>query len=410
MSKQIGGNLPLTFNSNKEENLKNYRIYGTAEGVGEEVVMIISQTTIEDASERQLRLRVTATTNDQSIIISTTGIIACRGESVPEAGLTIESAAASSNIVDISLDGTSVSTTATDTKGGVHYRGYCVLSDGTVLYNDIISTTLEQEQQQLSSDSVTHYKIPFLCSHKNLVAGTISNASVNSSGVVVTNSTFDLAITPIESGKSYSIKFSYPEGSTSKVFCGIFSSYPDIGSSTYNNTRFTFASDYYTFTAPISGYLASTFILPTDAVVFEGSVPYQSNYDLFIGSSQLVEDEYLDYESGKMYKKKPNLVSDIIDNAYVNSSGVFTTNSSLNAAITLIEKNKMYTVLKARTGGNIFCGFFETYPAMGASTYDSSRLIFGTEYYTFIAPITGYLVSSCSPNENDPIVYEGEYP
>jgi hypothetical protein len=135
-----------------------------------------------------------------------------------------------------------------------------------------------------------------------LVAGTISNASVNSSGVVAANTTFDLAVTPIESGKTYSIKLSYPEGSSSRVFCGIFSSYPEIGSTTYNNARFTFGADYYTFTAPISGYLASTFIPPTDAVVFEGSVPYQSNYDLFIGSSQLVEDEYVDFETQKVYK------------------------------------------------------------------------------------------------------------
>lgn len=104
---------------------------------------------------------------------------------------------------------------------------------------------------------------------------------------------------------------------------------------------------------------------------------------------------------------KPNLVRDIINNAYVNSSGVFAANSALNSAVTPIEENKMYTVLKARTGGNMFCGFFETYPVMGASTYDGNRLSFGTEYYTFTAPITGYLVSSLY--EVDPIVYEGEY-
>ena len=160
--------LPATIQTSGD-NIENYQVYGNTEivenvsvGVGEEVVIITSQTTIEDATERQLRLRVTATTNDQSIIVSTTGIIAYRGESVPEAGLTIESAATDVNIANISLAGNSVSTTAKDTKGGVHYRGYCILSDNTVLYNDIISTTLEQEQQQLSSDSVTHYKIPIL--------------------------------------------------------------------------------------------------------------------------------------------------------------------------------------------------------------------------------------------------------
>lgn len=132
-------------------------------------------------------------------------------------------------------------------------------------------------------------------------------------------------------------------------------------------------------------------------------------YVLYIGDTKLGEEEYADFSEQKIYKKKPNLVNDIINNVYVTSSGVLSTNSSLNGVITPVEKDKVYTVLFA-TGGNMFCGFFEEYPVMGASTYNGERFTFKSEYYTFTAPITGYLVSSCSLSGIDPVVYEGEYP
>ena len=119
----------------------------TLEKTIEDSITITSETTVENAENRLLRLRVRASVDKNAGTIVKTGIIACRGETVPEAGLTIESAAANSNIADISLDGTSVSTTAKDTKGGVHYVGYAILESGMVKYGEVVSTTFEKVSQ-----------------------------------------------------------------------------------------------------------------------------------------------------------------------------------------------------------------------------------------------------------------------
>lgn len=107
----------------------------------------------------------------------------------------------------------------------------------------------------------------------------------------------------------------------------------------------------------------------------------------------------------------PNLVSDIIGNASINSSGKLTTNNTLNSAVTPIKQGKTYTILYARgaSTSNMICGFFNNYPELNASTYNGSRFVWNGDYRTFTAPITGYLVSSCSLAVTDPIVYEGEY-
>ena len=416
--------LPATIQTSGA-NIENYQVYGNTEivenvsvGVGEEVVIITSQTTIEDATARQIRLRVTTTTNDQSIIISTTGIIAYRGESVPEAGLTIESAAASSNIVDISLDGTSVSTTATDTKGGVHYRGYCVLSDGTVLYNDIISTTLEQEQQQLSSDSVTHYKIPILLQNMENVfdytatdtkKGYIKNYYLDNLGGTNSNSAWCIS-EYIEIYPNVIYKFHIgTNASTSPAVCWYNEEYEFISGNTYGQTY-----DVSFQSPPDAKYMRMSFYTSTTYPNGEQNTCYvdEITYNIYISNSQLMDEDYIDYETQKVYRNKPNLVTDTIENAAVNSSGKIVT-SSIHSAITPITINNVYTIVYARGGtgtSNMLNGFFNQYPAIGSITYNNSRFIFNSSYYTFTAPITGWLVSSYGTDGTIPVVYEGNAP
>jgi len=226
---------------------------------------------------------------------------------------------------------------------------------------------------------------------ENLVTEIIQNATINSAGTLVTSSTYNVSIAPITAGTTYTLSrdYNYTVGTTHYAF---FANLPAKGSTSYDGNRNSVEQVNVTFTAPITGYVV---LLNKEgkstAVEGNTAIPYGYKIPLTITSG------------------KPNLVSDIINNAYVNSSGVFATNSSLNAAVTPIERNKMYTVLKARTGGNMFCGFFGSYPVIGASTYDGNRISFGVEYCTFTAPITGYLVSSCQSSAGDPIVYEGEY-
>ena len=102
-----------------------------------------AETTVEDAANSKLRLTVNAGTEDSSLVAKT-GVIFYRGTTCP-AELTIESAAANNDIYDFSLEGTSFTGTVKDSKGGVHYVGYTVLTNGTVKYTDVISTTINDE-------------------------------------------------------------------------------------------------------------------------------------------------------------------------------------------------------------------------------------------------------------------------
>ena len=56
--------------------------------------------------------------------------------------------------------------------------------------------------------------------------------------------------------------------------CGFFEQYPTQGSVAYDNKRFVFTTDYYTFTAPIDGYLASSVEPDLMAICFVGEAPY----------------------------------------------------------------------------------------------------------------------------------------
>ena len=102
-----------------------------------------AETTVEDAANSKLRLTVNAGTEDSSLVAKT-GVIFYRGTNCP-AELTIESAAANNDIYDFSAEGTAFTGTVKDSKGGVHYVGYIVLTNGTVKYTDVISTTINDE-------------------------------------------------------------------------------------------------------------------------------------------------------------------------------------------------------------------------------------------------------------------------
>ena len=110
--------------------------------VAEEAVAVSAKTTLGNAANKQLRLTVNAETENKELVTKT-GVIVYRGATVPAAGLTIESAAANSDIYDFNSNGTAYTTLVKDSKGGVHYVGYTVLANGTVKYTDVISTSID---------------------------------------------------------------------------------------------------------------------------------------------------------------------------------------------------------------------------------------------------------------------------
>lgn len=130
---------------------------------------------------------------------------------------------------------------------------------------------------------------------------------------------------------------------------------------------------------------------------------------IYIGDSKLGEEEYVDFGGQKIYKVKPNLIIDTINLAFVDPSGVIVSNSQLDSAITPIQKGRVYTIKYTKNASSMFCGYFENYPVMGATTYNNTRFRFTSDYYTVTAPLDGYLVTSVSFGK-DPAVFEGELP
>lgn len=381
--------LPLSFNS-RDDDVINYRIYGTTEGAGVKTEDLVIEV-IQNASVNAKGTVITSNIYNASIAPVTAGTTYTLQRDYTSSYLYYAFFTDLPAIGSVSYNGSRTDIRVASVTITAPITGYVAL-----LNRNGKSTVAE------GNTAVPYgYKLPLTIETPNLIVDSISNCYINTSGELATSNTVNVAITPITEGNTYTILYARDSDFMS---CGFFTNYPQAGDTSYDNARFTFTENYYTFVAPITGYLVSSFSTSKQPSVFEGF----AEIPIYIGDSKLLADEYIDFAEQKIYKEKPNLVSDIIDNAYVNSLGVFSTNSTVNSAVTPIEKDKVYTVLQAR-GGNMFCGSFEEYPVKGASTYNGKRLTFASEYYTFTAAIDGYFVSSFSGSYS-PVVYEGEYP
>ena len=85
---------------------------------------------------------------------------------------------------------------------------------------------------------------------KNLVEAIITHTNISAEGEIVYHNDYDLHIAKIVQGKTYTMTTTV---ANDKVL-GFFINYPTINSNTYNNSRVIQSS--YTFTAPITGYVA----------------------------------------------------------------------------------------------------------------------------------------------------------
>lgn len=149
----------------------------------------------------------------------------------------------------------------------------------------------------------------------------LENAAMGSDGTIVTTSSnFAFRLIPVVEGKTYSIVNIYGgETSTSSNFYAFFEELPQIGSVSYDSRRYSFKTPSRTFIAPLSGYLATSDYYPMyeeqhlnliPLEVYEGNAsPYylpivsaSETTNIYIGRVALGKDEYVDSESGKIYR------------------------------------------------------------------------------------------------------------
>lgn len=150
---------------------------------------------------------------------------------------------------------------------------------------------------------------------ENLVTEIIQNVTINNTGRIVTSSTYNASIALITSGKTYTLLRDYnlAVGTTHYAF---FANLPVKGSQSYDGNRNSTEQVAVTFTAPITGYVVvlnkegkSTVAEGNTAIPYGYKIPLtvesgeqSGTYPLYIGGTQLGEDEYLDYVEQKIYK------------------------------------------------------------------------------------------------------------
>lgn len=149
----------------------------------------------------------------------------------------------------------------------------------------------------------------------------LRNASMGANGTIVTTaSNFAFRLIPVVEGKEYSIVNIYgAEASISANFYAFFEELPQIGSQSYDSRRYSFKTPSKTFVAPINGYLATSDYYPMydeqhgnliPLEVYEGNEsPYylpivsaSETTNIYIGRTALEKGEYLNGESGKIYR------------------------------------------------------------------------------------------------------------
>ncbi len=416
---EITGSLPLSFLS-KGGVLSNYRVYGTSEGAGVQTENLVTEI-IQNASIGSTGKLTTSNLYNASIAPITAGTTYTLLRDYTTASLYYAFFTELPAIGSVSYDGSredvrqlSVTITAPVTGYVVllNKNGESTVAEGNTAipygYQIPLNVTYPNLFDKNATDTSNGY-----VANRRIVASTGADYASTDNFIseyiyVIPNTVYTLNGIEVVAGSSVA-----PPGvcyyDANHVFLSGDTCRRASGKWLFSNYQITTPANAAYIRINVSYDTADTAMLTRTNTAPSAYIPHDITTPIYIGSSKLYEDEYVDYQEQKVYKKKPNLVSGIIDNVYVTRDGVLSTNSALNGAVTPIEKDKVYTVPHA-TGGNMFCGCFEEYPVLDATTYNSERFTFRSEYYTFTAPVTGYLVSSVSFGVTDPIVYEGEYP
>lgn len=86
---------------------------------------------------------------------------------------------------------------------------------------------------------------------KNLCEDVIANCAIDSSGLIYASTSTKMGVARVLQGKTYVVK-----SDDNTLIAGLFYTKPTVGSTTYSGTRIVGASGDYSFTSPITGWIA----------------------------------------------------------------------------------------------------------------------------------------------------------
>lgn len=366
------GSLPTTFETN-EEVLTNYRIYGSEDGVGEQTENLLNpENAVDDY----------AVTNGP-VITRTTGYsivyIPCE-PSTRYTGWNLATTSSSNNRIVGFCDAN---------KNLIGYQQYSITSApkpiNTTAETFYIAVTVKTSLIDVSA-MVTKgnaepeiyvpygYKIPLGSVSGNLVEYTIPQSNIDADGRIVYRSSSYLAVAKIEQGKKYTFV-------TNDVnLVGYFTTAPRLGDQSYDQQRHG-SSELVNpeFVAPIDGYAVyrNTNSSPAE-------LKCTADYNLYIGSTKLGEEEYVDYEEQKVYKRTENLFDKDAkdtekgyrDNRLLWSNGDVKTSSGyyISEYISVLP-NTAYTIVNVAGSSSAVCEYDDAKNYITGTAYGGNTTV-----------------------------------
>ena len=306
---EITGSLPLTFES-KGGVLSNYRVYGTSEGAGEAIQLGIQL----DEPLRGLGDIKDTLDVSTGVLTRRIGVVVLDGTDghIPDGNTT--------RYFFKTIAETLTVTSTTDQLCS-HYS-YAIVATGTanvgfrVTGTSTDSTRIAIRSPDTDLDTTEKYRAFY--------ASEYANRRPVTAYYVLANPVTEQVEVP--QGLTGTIEGYLTQSGTPTESVPI---YPEANGVELPNGKYEVYADVYKIPLTVSGNNSQS-----------------QSYDAYIGSSKLYDEEYLDYESGKVYKRTTNKLSPIVykNDYYISEEGQETYNSPFNILSAKAEGNTTYTL------------------------------------------------------------------
>ena len=398
---ELTGTLPLTFNSRVAGALEDYTVYGDSDGSGVETENLFDYTAkdTDNGYGDNVFLRDTGAVNSSTSYYISEYIEVSANSTYtisPLAGKNPSVCQYDANkvyIVGNAYESNSEITITTD--AGAKYIRVSVRKANESLFMITEGSTVPTTYIPFG------YKIPLLCESgvtENLFDTTnaVSGYTVDAQGAIFANVNYSVTdYIPISEGSyTFSVVNNYEgSGVQTHTRASLYDENKEFIGLAYDLLRTASGKYTVTFSANATAkYIRMAWrITDTEMMLVKGStapdhyIPhrYQSNYDLFIGSSKLTDAEYLDYQEQKVYKRTDNLFNkdakDVnngyIENQLLSADGTtgYTPSYSVSEYIPISPNTDYYLIWVYKLSSTV-----------GFCLYDSNKdYLSGINYFTY---------------------------
>lgn len=344
----VTGSLPLSFLS-KGDALSNYIIYGTSSGVGDETENLMSLNIVQGAiasANGKIEPNLTRVATNNFTLVNAGTYTLSSSVNCKTIGFLYSSASDEDYTGALGGSATWKTLPYTFTISSSSYVrfSFSKIVTGSINPSEITDLMLTSGSTAPASYIPYGYKIPILLhdnktdnnvfdpSARDVNKGFMTDLYLKGDGTTGASTSWNISeYIDVISGATYDIQWNYST-STAPAYVFYDKNKNYIGGSAYGNSSHAIVS------APTNARYLRISIYKTIANQIKIMAPNTSNYNIYIGSSKLMEEEYLDYESGKVYKRTEQLIT-FGEKEFALASKHVMWNTSGNAVRTVTDGN-----------------------------------------------------------------------